>query len=149
MDGDDGILRYKAYPIEELAESSSFVEVAYLLMYRNLPIQSQLAGWEFTISQHSTGPQGLLVFAMRTLPVFHADTNEVLKHGLRSRKDKRWQHRRAGADVLMGMYRQRPSEASSPAQRSKVKKTCVSYLGKYRVFLSGLQFEAQSSAKAN
>jgi citrate synthase len=61
IDGDEGILRYRGYPIEELAESSSFVEVAYLLMYGNLPTQSQLASWEFAISQHSAVPQGLLV----------------------------------------------------------------------------------------
>ncbi|XP_058095460.1 citrate synthase, glyoxysomal-like [Magnolia sinica] len=91
IDGDEGILRYRGYPIEELADSSSFLEVAYLLMYGNLPSQSQLADWEFAISQHSAVPQGLLdiiqamphdahpmgvlVSAMSALSVFHPDAN--------------------------------------------------------------------------
>uniref|UniRef100_A0A0E0G3Z6 Citrate synthase n=2 Tax=Oryza TaxID=4527 RepID=A0A0E0G3Z6_ORYNI len=95
IDGDEGILRYRGYPIEELAESSSFVEVAYLLMYGSLPTQSQLAGWEFAISQHSAVPQGLLdiiqamphdahpmgvlASAMSTLSVFHPDANPALR----------------------------------------------------------------------
>ncbi|KAG1335287.1 Citrate synthase, glyoxysomal [Cocos nucifera] len=60
IDGDEGIVRYRGYPIEELAESSTFLEVAYLLMYGNLPSQSQLADWEFAISQHSAVPQAIL-----------------------------------------------------------------------------------------
>ncbi|KAJ9682697.1 hypothetical protein PVL29_018593 [Vitis rotundifolia] len=60
IDGDAGILRYRGYPIEELAESSSFLEVAYLLVYGNLPSESQLADWEFAVSQHSAVPQGIL-----------------------------------------------------------------------------------------
>uniref|UniRef100_A0A803RBF2 Citrate synthase n=1 Tax=Cannabis sativa TaxID=3483 RepID=A0A803RBF2_CANSA len=60
IDGDEGILRYRGYPIEELAESSTYLEVAYCLMYGNLPSQSQLANWEFAISQHSALPQGVL-----------------------------------------------------------------------------------------
>ncbi|CAN1351765.1 Citrate synthase 3, peroxisomal [Linum perenne] len=61
IDGDEGILRYRGYPIEELAEKSTFVEVAYLIMYGNLPSETQLADWEFAISQHSAVPQGVLV----------------------------------------------------------------------------------------
>lgn len=95
IDGDEGILRYRGYPIEELAESSSFVEVAYLLMYGNLPSHSQLADWEFAVSQHSAVPQGLLdiiqamphdahpmgvlVSAMSALSVFHPDANPALR----------------------------------------------------------------------
>lgn len=95
IDGDEGILRYRGYPIEELAESSTYVEVAYLLMYGNLPSQTQLADWEFAISQHSAVPQGLLdiiqsmphdahpmgvlVSAMSALSVFHPDANPALR----------------------------------------------------------------------
>lgn len=95
IDGDEGILRYRGYPIEELAESSTFVEVAYLLMYGNLPSQSQLADWEFAVSQHSAVPQGILdiiqamphdahpmgvlVSAMSALSVFHPDANPALR----------------------------------------------------------------------
>ncbi|XP_055824701.1 citrate synthase, glyoxysomal-like isoform X2 [Solanum dulcamara] len=60
IDGDAGILRYRGYPIEELAERSSFLEVAYLLMYGNLPSENQLADWDFAVSQHSAVPQGVL-----------------------------------------------------------------------------------------
>ncbi|GER49559.1 citrate synthase [Striga asiatica] len=60
IDGDEGILRYRGYPIEELADGSSFLEVAYLLMYGNLPSEAQLADWEFAVSQHSAVPQGIL-----------------------------------------------------------------------------------------
>src|SRR5713226_1406222 len=41
IDGDKGILRYRGYPIEELAEKSSYLEVAYLLLYGELPTKSQ------------------------------------------------------------------------------------------------------------
>ncbi|KAK6134413.1 hypothetical protein DH2020_031845 [Rehmannia glutinosa] len=61
IDGDEGILRYRGYPIEELAEGSSFLEVAYLLLYGSLPSEGQLADWEFSVSQHSAVPQGILV----------------------------------------------------------------------------------------
>ncbi|KAI8551229.1 hypothetical protein RHMOL_Rhmol06G0168600 [Rhododendron molle] len=95
IDGDEGILRYRGYPIEELAESSSFLEVAYLLMYGNLPSESQLADWEFAVSQHSAVPQGILdiiqamphdahpmgvlVSAMSALSIFHPDANPALR----------------------------------------------------------------------
>nr|GMC72698.1 citrate synthase, glyoxysomal-like [Ipomoea batatas] len=95
IDGDAGILRYRGYPIEELAEGSSFLEVAYLLMYGNLPSGNQLADWEFTVSQHSAVPQGILdiiqsmphdahpmgilVSAMSALSVFHPDANPALR----------------------------------------------------------------------
>ncbi|KAJ9554022.1 hypothetical protein OSB04_018067 [Centaurea solstitialis] len=85
IDGDEGILRYRGYPIEELAES----------MYGNLPSQSQLADWEFTVAQHSAVPQGILdiihamphdahpmgvlVSAMSALSVFHPDANPALR----------------------------------------------------------------------
>ncbi|GLT52721.1 hypothetical protein SLA2020_260430 [Shorea laevis] len=95
IDGDQGILRYRGYPIEELADSSTFLEVAYLLMYGNLPSESQLADWEFAVAQHSAVPQGILdtiqsmphdahpmgvlVSAMSALSIFHPDANPALK----------------------------------------------------------------------
>ncbi|XP_060209474.1 citrate synthase, glyoxysomal-like [Lycium barbarum] len=95
IDGDAGILRYRGYPIEELAEGSSFLETAYLLLYGNLPSENQLADWEFTVAQHSAVPQGLLdiiqsmphdahpmgvlVSAMSALSVFHPDANPALR----------------------------------------------------------------------
>src|ERR1700742_2030339 len=45
IDGDKGILRYRGYPIEQLAESASFLEVAWLLRHGELPSQSQYDQW--------------------------------------------------------------------------------------------------------
>jgi citrate synthase len=53
LDGDQGILRYRGYPIEQLAESSSFLEVAYLLVYGDLPTQPQLDTWVHEITHHT------------------------------------------------------------------------------------------------
>lgn len=105
IDGDAGILRYRGYPIEELADSSSFLEVAYLLMYGNLPSEAQLADWEFAISQHSAVPQGILDIihamphdahpmgvlcsAMSALSVFHPD---ALPEPLNQRQPRRRRH---------------------------------------------------------
>lgn len=53
LDGESGILKYRGYPIEQLAEHASFLEVAYLLIYGNLPKQSQLDDFQFQISRHT------------------------------------------------------------------------------------------------
>ena len=46
LDGEKGILRYRGYPIEQLAEKSSFLEVAYLIIYGELPNAEELKKWE-------------------------------------------------------------------------------------------------------
>jgi citrate synthase len=53
LDGDAGILRYRGYPIEQLAEQSTFLEVAYLLIYGELPTGDQLEAWRLSISRHT------------------------------------------------------------------------------------------------
>jgi citrate synthase len=53
IDGDAGILRYRGYPIEQLAEQSSFLEVSYLLIYGELPTQAQLESFTKQISKHT------------------------------------------------------------------------------------------------
>ena len=53
IDGDAGILRYRGYPIEQLAEKSSFLETSYLLIYGDLPEQSELENFEDRIRQHT------------------------------------------------------------------------------------------------
>ncbi|CAH8269078.1 unnamed protein product [Arabidopsis lyrata] len=94
IDGDEGILRYRGYSVEELAEKSTYTEVTYLLIYGNLPSQRQLADWEFAISQNSAVPQGVLdliqsmphdvhpigalVTAMSALSIFYPDANPSL-----------------------------------------------------------------------
>src|SRR5512132_1959469 len=47
IDGDKGILRYRGYPIEQLAEQSTYLEVAYLLLYGELPTPAELADWSW------------------------------------------------------------------------------------------------------
>ncbi len=66
IDGDEGILRYRGYAIEDLAENASFVEVAYLLIKGELPTAEQLKSFEDRIAQHVEVPQGIydLVAAM-------------------------------------------------------------------------------------
>ncbi|MDO4917035.1 MAG: citrate synthase [Rothia sp. (in: high G+C Gram-positive bacteria)] len=53
IDGEEGILRYRGYPIEELAKNSSFVETAYLLIYGNLPSETELDEFETMIRRHT------------------------------------------------------------------------------------------------
>src|SRR5689334_14667262 len=53
IDGDAGILRYRGYPIEQLAEKSNFIEVSYLLIYGELPTQAQLDDFSSKISRHT------------------------------------------------------------------------------------------------
>jgi len=53
LDGEKGILHYRGYPIEQLAEKASFLEVAYLLLYGNLPTLAQLTEFESSITSHT------------------------------------------------------------------------------------------------
>ncbi|CAM6103592.1 unnamed protein product [Calypogeia fissa] len=108
IDGDKGILRYRGYPIEELAEKSTFLEVAYLLLYGNLPTSTQLSDWERMVGQHSALPEGvlniisafphdahpmaMLVGSLSALSAFHNDANPAIKgqdlYNLKSIRDK-------------------------------------------------------------
>jgi citrate synthase len=53
LDGEEGILRYRGYPIEQLAEQASFMEVSYLLIYGELPSKDQLASFQNSITKHT------------------------------------------------------------------------------------------------
>jgi citrate synthase len=53
LDGEKGILKYRGYPIEQLAEKSSFIEVAYLLIHGELPTEKQLYDFQYEISRHT------------------------------------------------------------------------------------------------
>ncbi|HWB67116.1 MAG TPA: citrate synthase [Mycobacteriales bacterium] len=53
IDGDAGILRYRGYPIEQLAEKATFLETAYLLIYGELPTAEQLDAWTSEVSKHT------------------------------------------------------------------------------------------------
>ncbi len=62
IDGEKGILMYRGYPVEQLAENSNFVEVCYLLLYGELPTASQLEGFDTTIRTHTMLNEGMLNF---------------------------------------------------------------------------------------
>ena len=62
IDGDEGILRYRGYPIEQLAAQSSFMEVAYLLLNGELPRGAEMSGFRSTITRHTMVNEGLKKF---------------------------------------------------------------------------------------
>jgi len=62
IDGETGILQYRGYPIEQLAEHSSFIEVAYLLLHGELPTESELAAFDHSIRTHTMLNESLLRF---------------------------------------------------------------------------------------
>ncbi len=101
LDGDKGILRYRGYPIEQLAEKSTFLEVAYLLIHGELPNQSQAEEWTHEITHHTfihenmrkrflegfhydAHPMGMLVSAVAALSTFYPEAKEIFN--LESRK---------------------------------------------------------------
>src|SRR5512139_1363913 len=92
IDGDAGILRYRGYPIEQLAEQSTFLEVSYLVIYGELPTAEQLAAWEYSIKRHTmlheefrrffdgfpkdAHPMGILASATAALSTFYQDSED-------------------------------------------------------------------------
>lgn len=62
IDGDEGVLLYRGYPVEQLAEHSSFVEVAYLLLYGSLPSAGELSSFERSLRMHTMLHESLLRF---------------------------------------------------------------------------------------
>ena len=93
IDGDRGILRYRGYPIEELAERASFLEVAYLLSTGELPTAGQLEKWTQDIKYHTyvhtniikflegfrydAHPMGMLLGVVGALSTFYPDAKEI------------------------------------------------------------------------
>src|SRR5919112_4290101 len=62
IDGDQGILEYRGYPIEQLAENSTYLEVAYLLIHGDLPTQQQLDEWTHEITIHTYVHENIKAF---------------------------------------------------------------------------------------
>jgi len=99
IDGDKGILRYRGYPIEQLAEQSSFLEVAYLLIHGELPNAQQLADWEYQVMHHTflhenmrelfrafrydAHPMGMMISALAFMSTLHKDAAQVENAGIR------------------------------------------------------------------
>jgi citrate synthase len=62
IDGEKGVLMYRGYPVEQLAKHSSFIEVAYLLLYGDLPTAGELESFDQTIRRHTMLNEGMLKF---------------------------------------------------------------------------------------
>jgi citrate synthase len=94
LDGEAGILRYRGYPIEQLAEKSTFLEVAYLLLKSELPTPEQFQVWQHDITHHTfihenvrkrfldgfhydAHPMGMLVSAVAALSTFYLDAKDI------------------------------------------------------------------------
>ena len=94
IDGDKGILRYRGYPIEQLAEKSNYMEVAYLIINGELPTKEQYKDWVFNITHHTiihenmkkvldgfhhdAHPMGMLVSTVAALSTFYPNARRVL-----------------------------------------------------------------------
>ena len=83
IDGDRGILRYRGYPIEELAEKSTYLETAYLIVKGELPTTAHLAMWRHNITMHTMVHENLKRF-MRGLPLRRASDGHPGRHGRRA-----------------------------------------------------------------
>jgi citrate synthase len=94
LDGEAGILRYRGYPIEQLAEKSTYLEVAYLLLNGELPTTDQYEVWRHDITHHTfihenvrkrfldgfhydAHPMGMLVSAVAALSTFYLDAKDI------------------------------------------------------------------------
>ena len=102
IDGDKGILQYRGYPIETLAEQSNFLEVAYLLIYGILPTQTQYDKWVYDIMHHTylhenmsrlmeayrydAHPVSMMISAISSLATFHTDGANVDDEPSRNRQ---------------------------------------------------------------
>ena len=73
IDGDRGILRYRGYPIEQIAEKSTYLETAYLILYGELPTRSQLGEWTHNITFHSIIPEDI----KKLIDGFHPDAHPM------------------------------------------------------------------------
>ncbi len=102
IDGDKGILRYRGYPIEQLAEQSSFLETAWLVLEGELPTASQLADWTTAIHDHRVPPariaglfdglaedphpMGALIAAFGALGTFYPESHNIHDAAVRRRQ---------------------------------------------------------------
>src|SRR6202020_2461555 len=100
IDGEAGILQHRGYPIEQLCEHSSYLEVAYLLINGTLPTQVQLTAWVDEITIHTfvhenvkdfmqgfrydANPMGMLVASVGALSTFYPDANRIHEERIRA-----------------------------------------------------------------
>jgi citrate synthase len=102
IDGDKGILEYRGYPIDELAEKSTYLEVAYLLLHGELPTEKQLADWTWEITHHTfinesikkvmdgfhynAHPMGILIATLGALGTFYPDAKDIFNQDVRRKQ---------------------------------------------------------------
>ncbi len=103
LDGDAGILRYRGYPIEQLAEESTYLEVAYLLLKGELPNEEEYKKWVSDITHHTfihenvrkrflegfhydAHPMGMLVSAIAALSTFYLDAKDIFDPAAREKQ---------------------------------------------------------------
>ena len=102
IDGERGILRYRGYPIEQLAEKSSYLEVAYLLIHGDLPSSSELDQWVRSITHHTiiheqikrfldgfhhdAHPMGILVSTVAALSTFYPESRDIHDPEIRTKQ---------------------------------------------------------------
>jgi len=105
IDGDKGILRYRGYPIEQLAEKSNYLEVAYLLLYGELPPKSQYEKWAYDITHHTiihesikkfidgfrhdAHPMGMLLGTVGAMSTFYPEAKNIFDEGIREKQIRR------------------------------------------------------------
>ena len=105
IDGDKGILEHRGYPIEQLAEKSSYLETAWLLLTGELPTKSELEQWEHTITYHTflnenlkgvldsfrynAHPMGMLISMISALGTFYPEAKNIFEEGARQRQIER------------------------------------------------------------
>jgi citrate synthase len=105
IDGDRGILRYRGYPIEQLAEQSTYLEVAYLLVFGELPAPEQYAQWKHDITYHTyvhenikkfidgfhydAHPMGMLVSTIAALSTFYPESRDIFDEESRMKQIQR------------------------------------------------------------
>lgn len=102
IDGDRGILEYRGYPIEQLAEQSSYLEVAYLLLNGELPTDDQLKQWQWDITHHTllnenvkkvldgfhynAHPMGVFISMVGALSTFYPDAKDIFEEDCRRKQ---------------------------------------------------------------
>ncbi len=105
IDGDKGILRYRGYPIEQLAEKSTYLEVAYLILYGELPTKEQLEKWTNEINLHTfihenvkllmegfrydAHPMGMFVSTVAALSTFYPEAGNIFDAEVRRKQTLR------------------------------------------------------------
>ena len=142
IDGDKGILRYRGYDVAELAEKSTYLEVAYLVLYGELPTKDQLEAFTAEITVHTflhenarrfidgfrydAHPMGVLIATVGALSTFYPEAKDIRDKKQRRQQIVRlmakmptiaaWSYRHC-ARLPARLSRQRPVVPGEPARR--------------------------------